>query len=118
MKLDIKKGVKAIFTLALCAMALSSCGDSFFNGEGDCDPHYRVKFRYDYNMKYADAFAHEVNTVTLYLLDANGNIVYENTESGAALAAPTSKPATEHRRLALAWQNSPSRALSPRTIRA
>lgn len=87
MKLDIKKGVKAIFTLVLCAMALTSCDDSFFNGEGDCDPHYRVKFRYDYNMKYADAFAHEVNTVTLYLLDANGNIVYENTESGAALAA-------------------------------
>ena len=87
MKLYIKQAVKAIFTLVLCTMALSSCDDSFFNGEGDCDPHYRVKFRYDYNMKYADAFAHEVNTVTLYLLDAKGNIVYEHTESGAALAA-------------------------------
>lgn len=48
---------------------------------------YRVKFRYDYNMKFADAFAHEVDVVTLYLLDADGRVVWQRTEQGEALAA-------------------------------
>lgn len=49
--------------------------------------NYRVKFRYDYNMKFADAFAREVNTVTLYLLDAEGRVVWQRTEQGEALSA-------------------------------
>ncbi len=38
-------------------------------------------------MKYADAFAHEVESVTLYVLDENGNVVWQRTESGEALAS-------------------------------
>ncbi len=74
-------------TLALGCVALCSCDDSFvYDNEGDCSVHYKVRFKYDYNMKYADAFAHEVSTVTLYLLDQSGNVVLERTEAGAALA--------------------------------
>ena len=54
---------------------------------GDCSVNYRVKFRYDYNMKFADAFAHEVNVVTLYLLDVDGKVVWQRTEQGESLAA-------------------------------
>ncbi len=45
-----------------------------------------MKFRYDYNMKYADAFAHEVSSVTLYLIDASGSVVWQKTEQGEALS--------------------------------
>ena len=51
---------------------LYACDGLIYDGEGDCSVSYRVKFRYDYNMKFADAFAHEVDVVTLYLLDADG----------------------------------------------
>lgn len=70
-----------------CMLALQACDSSLYDDEGDCSVNYRVKFRYDYNMKYADAFAHEVNTVTLYLLDEGGQVVWQRTESGDALAA-------------------------------
>ena len=46
---------------------LYACDGLIYDGEGDCSVSYRVKFRYDYNMKFADAFAHEVDVVTLYL---------------------------------------------------
>lgn len=70
-----------------CMSALHACDSVIYDGEGDCSVNYRVRFRYDYNMKYADAFAHEVNTVTLYLLDKGGNIVWRRTEQGEALAS-------------------------------
>lgn len=70
-----------------CMSALHACNSVIYDDEGDCSVNYRVKFRYDYNMKYADAFAREVNTVTLYLLDKSGNIVWQNTEQGDALAS-------------------------------
>ena len=66
---------------------LYACDGLIYDGEGDCSVSYRVKFRYDYNMKFADAFAREVNTVTLYLLDAEGRVVWQRTEQGEALSA-------------------------------
>ena len=70
-----------------CASMLYACDGLIYDDEGDCSVNYRVTFRYDYNMKFADAFAHEVNTVTLYLLDAEGRVVWQRTEQGEALAA-------------------------------
>lgn len=63
----------------------TSC-DAIRDDEGDCSVHYRVKFRYDYNFKEADAFASEVTGVSLYLFDpADGHLVWHGTESGSAL---------------------------------
>ena len=70
-----------------CAPMLYACDGLIYDDEGDCTVNYRVKFRYDYNMKIADAFAREVNTVTLYLLDAEGRVVWQRTEQGEALSA-------------------------------
>lgn len=67
-------------------LLLVACDGVIYDNEGDCDPYYRVKFRYDWNMAFADAFAHEVETVTLYVLDGEGNIVWQKTEEGEALA--------------------------------
>ncbi len=80
---------------------LTACDHSFlFDGEGNCPevepepgpgpaqeaPTYWVQFVYDYNMAYADAFASQVSYVTLYVADTDGNIVWQQTEQGSALA--------------------------------
>ena len=71
------------------ASALSSC-ESFYIDEGDCDPHYYVKFDYTMNMEWADAFSNQVNSVELYVFDAStGDFVAKYTESDlATLSAP------------------------------
>lgn len=80
--------LRSALLAVLCSLALglSSCDSFIYEDEGDCAPYYRVKFIYDMNMKYADAFAQEVNSVTLYLADpATGAIVWSKHESGDAL---------------------------------
>lgn len=75
--------------LTAIAAGLTSCSDSFiFDYEGDCDPKYRVRLHYDWHLKFSDAFAAEVDHVTLNVIDSEGNIVYTHQESGDALAQP------------------------------
>ena len=83
----IKSTLIRTLALVLACSAAAACSGFIFEDEGDCSVTYRVKFRYDMNMKYADAFPHEVSAVTLYVLDGDGSIVWEKSESGAALAA-------------------------------
>ena len=78
------QGWHILLYLASC-MSLLSCTGFIYNDEGDCHVRYLVRFKYDYNMKFADAFKPEVDEVTLYLIDAGGNIVWEKSESGRRL---------------------------------
>lgn len=82
-------GLKRLATksLAVLIVALSvvSC-EKIFDDEGDCTVSYRLKFRYDMNMKYADAFPHEVTSVAVYAFDKSGTLVWKGTESGDVLA--------------------------------
>lgn len=64
----------------VCLAVLSSCSDWLYQNEGDCSVHYRVKFRYDMNLKWADAFANEVTSVHLYAFDASGLLVWQSEE--------------------------------------
>lgn len=48
---------------------------------------WKLDFRYDMNMKYADAFGHEADAVTLYAFDQDGTLVWQNTEQGDSLAS-------------------------------
>lgn len=74
---------------ALFAFGLMSCDSFIFDDEGDCDPYYKVRFVYDMNMKFADAFANEVKDVTLYVIDdRTGRVVLTKHESGDALSQP------------------------------
>lgn len=68
----------------LLAGTFASCDSVIYDYEGDCD--YYVHFTYDYNMKRADAFPHEVRSVTLCLSDSEGRVVWSKTESGEALS--------------------------------
>lgn len=81
-----KTFVRLLAMVLACGMTVA-CDGLIFDGEGDCSVAYKVRFRYDMNMKFADAFAHEVNRVTLYVLGEDGSIVWSKTESGEALAA-------------------------------
>lgn len=38
---------------------------------------FRLYFKYDYNMKFADAFQHEVDYVTLFFCDQEGNFLFQ-----------------------------------------
>lgn len=75
------------WTLALLAtVAFASCDSILDEEDVDCSMDYRVKFKYDMNMKFADAFAHEVKSVTLYAFDQEGRFAYQSTEQGDMLA--------------------------------
>ncbi|MDE7375673.1 MAG: FimB/Mfa2 family fimbrial subunit [Muribaculaceae bacterium] len=62
---------------ALAAMAaLSACDSLIYDYEGeDCDPVHIIRFEYDMNMKFADAFPAEVPSVDLYVFDKAGHLV-------------------------------------------
>jgi len=64
-----------------------SCDNAIYDNEGDCSVTYSVAFRYDRNMKWADAFAHEVKSVHLYAFDKRGTLVWQQSECGEALKA-------------------------------
>lgn len=83
----LKKTGRALMAAVVLCCALSSCDSVIYDGEGDCSVTYLVAFRYDRNMKWADAFAHEVGSVHLYAFDKSGTLVWQNTEKGEALAA-------------------------------
>lgn len=73
------------YTFGLLAMAtiLTSCGGVLYEDQGDCDPKYKVRFRFERNLKFTDAFSAEVNAVTLYVVDdATGRIVWSKQENG------------------------------------
>ena len=58
------------------ALSTSSCKEGFiYEGEGDCGTYYNIEFKYDYNMKFADAFAKEVNSLALFVFDQNDRLV-------------------------------------------
>lgn len=71
---------KACMVLA-CLLAFSSCSNSWlYEEEGDCSVYYRLKFRYDMNLKWADAFANEVTSIHLYAFDKSGVLAWQKAE--------------------------------------
>lgn len=73
--------------LALLGLGMSQSCERIFEYEGDCSVNWRVDFRYDMNMKYADAFGHEAEAVTVYAFDQDDVLVWQKTEQGDTLAA-------------------------------
>ena len=64
---------------------ISSCGLIYEDLE-KCPRGVTLRFVYDYNMEYANAFHTKVDCVTLYVYDGNGNYVTTCTESGSKLS--------------------------------
>lgn len=60
---------------AAVALSISSC-EHLYDYEGDCDPHYYIKFEYTMHMEYADAFKEQVQAVDLWIFEkATGKLV-------------------------------------------
>ena len=60
-----------------------------------------VRFRYDYNMEFSDAFASQVNRVDVFVFDKEGTFVIKKSEQGETLGGsyrmPLPLPAGEYR---------------------
>jgi hypothetical protein len=83
------RGRASGFLSKLCPLLLLvflSC-ERIYEWEGDCDPHWKVKFVYDRNMKFTDAFpgAMGVGSVRLWVFDAaTGEKVLEKSARAGA----------------------------------
>ena len=77
----------SLFVIAACALLLSSCGMMESDSGQDCTTYRRVRFVFDMNMLFSDAFAHEVDSVTLYASDASGKVVYKKSEAVASIVS-------------------------------
>lgn len=84
---DFIRGKMAVaLTAVITVSALSSCG-MIYEDEGDCNTYCDVRFVYDRNMEFADAFASKVEAVDLYVFDADGKFLRQVSERGDALKA-------------------------------
>lgn len=84
----IARKVTMLAAVMAASVAVTSCDTLIFQEEGDCTTHYYVNFRYDLNLKWADAFANEVKSVNLYVFDRSGILVSAFTEASDVLADP------------------------------
>ena len=79
----IRYALAVAATLGVTA-SLTSCDNWIYNDEEDCV--YYVRFVYDYNLKWANAFPSEVKSVTLYVINENDSVVLEKSENSDVLA--------------------------------
>lgn len=86
--IHIGKYIAAGFA-GLMLMGLASCSGFIFDDEGDCEVTHTMRFRYEKNLKWADAFPSEVKAVNLYAFDSDGVFVKEFSGAGEALADPS-----------------------------
>ena len=78
-KRQIISDLKAIAAVMAMMFTVTSCG-MMEDDQSDCPQALRVNFKYDMNMKFADAFPNEVKTVTLYAFDENGRLALEKQD--------------------------------------
>ena len=84
---SLKRKSRQWFVAAFVVCVLVSCDSAIYDYEEDCSVTNLVVFRYDRNMKWADAFANEVLSIRLYAFDKQGTLVWQQTESGEELAS-------------------------------
>lgn len=68
--------------------ALTSCIREYLE---ECPQAYALRFRYDYNMKFADLFAGQVEDLSVYVFDSHGKYVCTFTDRGECLRDPEYK---------------------------
>jgi hypothetical protein len=78
-RVHILRRVAMASAMVVAMMVASSCNDGLgiFEDEGDCGVY--ISFKYDYNIKFADAFANEVNSIALYVFDQSNTLVDQIT---------------------------------------
>lgn len=81
-------GIRHIVAMAalLLAMALNSCSSLIYDELEDCPRGVEMRFVFDYNLEFANAFPRQVDCLSVYLFDSNGNLVERRTETTGVLA--------------------------------
>ena len=80
--------VSRIIGAALCVASMSFAFSSCENIYEDLDPcahGVSLRFIYDYNMEFANAFPKKVDCLTLYIYDEEGNYVDTRVVTGPEL---------------------------------
>ncbi len=74
-----------LLTILSCVMAgsLTSC-HAVWEDEPECPQGLSVRFVYDYNMEYANAFMSQVHCLTVFVYDEQGHLVKTVTETDRA----------------------------------
>ncbi len=67
-----------------CLVALTGCS-LIYDDQPDCPANLRVRFIYDYNLNFADAFPHDVKSVNVWAFNTDGALVWSGAASGEAL---------------------------------
>ena len=81
--INLKSTLTTITVAALSLLLpplVSSCSMMHDDLDG-CKQELRVRFKYDMNMKFADAFSGQVKAVTLHVYDQSGRLVFKKTQS-------------------------------------
>lgn len=89
----IAKTILSIALIASFGSVITSC-ESVYDSEGDCAPHYYLRFVFDMNMEFADAFNEQVKSVDVYVFEyvedgnskSTGKLVKHISDSGESLA--------------------------------
>ena len=85
-KFNLRAKLYGTAMAAILAFGLTSCDNWVYDDLDPCTVTYRLKFTYDYNMKYADAFPAEVRSVNVWAFDSEGRLAWQGKASGASLA--------------------------------
>lgn len=76
----------AVLTLAL-PLLTASCGMIYDEDLPLCRNDVKIKFVYDRNMEFRDAFSKHVNSVDVWAFSRDGSLVWHGAQHGEALAA-------------------------------
>ncbi|MDE6380337.1 MAG: FimB/Mfa2 family fimbrial subunit [Muribaculaceae bacterium] len=68
-------------------MSLGGCDSQIYDDLEPCHTDHYLKFRYDYNMKFADAFPSEVVSVAVWAFDTDGRLAWQHQETGEGLSS-------------------------------
>ena len=91
--MNIQRWGKFGLLATVISLMFVSCDNAIYDYEGDCtvpeppvaEPtNYQVKFKYDMNMEYADAFPKAVSSVKLFAFDQSGTLVAMQDETNLA----------------------------------
>lgn len=77
--------IAAAGILSVSAITLGGC-DVVYDGLDPCPQGVRLRFIYEYNMDFANAFPSQVDCLTLLVYDGEGKYVKTVTETSAVLA--------------------------------
>lgn len=84
--INIAKSMTILLAIAFAA-GVQSCQNMIYDDEGNCESVYKVRFKYEMNMKYADAFPSECKSVALYVFDEEGKYLKTYASSVSAMKA-------------------------------